>query len=199
MRDPDLLFRPVSELRQLLHNRALSAVELAQATLDHVERLQPRLNAFITITHEAALAAAHQADRELSGQSAGESQSLRPLLGIPYSVKDLTYTAGVRTTMGSHTHADFVPDEDAIPVARLKAAGAVLIGKTTTPAFGHKPITEGKFFGETLNPWNTKHTCGGSSGGAGAAVAAGMAPLALGTDGGGSVRIPPKVALPGSA
>jgi aspartyl-tRNA(Asn)/glutamyl-tRNA(Gln) amidotransferase subunit A len=105
-------------------------------------------------------------------------------------VKDLTYTKGVRTTMGSAIFAENVPTEDAVPVARLKAAGAILMGKTTTPEFGHKPFTEGPLFGVTRNPWALDRTAGGSSGGAAAAVAAGLGPLALGTDGGGSIRIP---------
>lgn len=116
--------------------------------------------------------------------------ALGPLHGVPVSVKDLTYTAGVRTTMGSAIFEHFVPGEDAVPVARLKGAGAILLGKTTTPEFGHKPFTDGPIFGVTRNPWDLGRTCGGSSGGAGAAVAAGMGPLALGSDGGGSIRIP---------
>jgi aspartyl-tRNA(Asn)/glutamyl-tRNA(Gln) amidotransferase subunit A len=112
------------------------------------------------------------------------------LHGIPFSVKDLTPTAGVRTTMGSPIFAGQVPAEDAVPVARARAAGAILVGKTTTPEFGHKPLTDGPLFGRTVNPWDHSRTCGGSSGGAAAAVALGMGPLAFGTDGGGSVRIP---------
>jgi len=105
-------------------------------------------------------------------------------------VKDLCNTAGVRTTFGSFGYEDNVPEADIVAVARLKAAGGIMVGKTTTPEFGHKPLTEAPLFGRTVNPWNTERTCGGSSGGAGAAVAAGMAPLAVGTDGGGSIRIP---------
>ncbi len=109
---------------------------------------------------------------------------------MPFSVKDLTNTAGVRTTMGSAIFWDNVPKEDAVAVARTKAAGAILIGKTTTPEFGHKQSTDAPIFGRTLNPIDPNVTCGASSGGAAVAVAAGMGPLALGTDGGGSIRIP---------
>src|SRR5262245_10631477 len=116
--------------------------------------------------------------------------SLGPLHGVPFSVKDLLLTKGVRTTMGSAIFADQVPTEDAVSVRRLCEAGAILIGKTTTPEFGHKPLTDSPLFGATRNPWDLSRTAGGSSGGAAAAVATGQAPLALGTDGGGSVRLP---------
>src|SRR5208282_5579500 len=115
---------------------------------------------------------------------------LGPLHGVPFAVKDLVNTKGVRTTFGSVALADNVPVADSIAVARLKRAGAILIGKTTTPEFGHKCFTEAPLFGRTANPWNLARTCGGSSGGAAAAVAAGLAPIGIGTDGGGSSRIP---------
>src|SRR5262245_37824179 len=116
--------------------------------------------------------------------------SLGPLHGVPFSVKDLLLTKGVRTTMGSAIFADQVPTENAVSVRRLCEAGAILIGKTTTPEFGHKPLTDSPLFGVTRNPWNLSRTAGGSSGGAAAAVATGQGPLALGTDGGGSLRLP---------
>jgi aspartyl-tRNA(Asn)/glutamyl-tRNA(Gln) amidotransferase subunit A len=115
---------------------------------------------------------------------------LGPLHGVPFSVKDLVATAGVRTTWGSLARADHVPAADAVAVARLRAAGAILVGKTTTPEFGHKPLTEAPLFGRTANPWDLSRTSGGSSGGSAAAVAAGAGPLSVGTDGGGSTRIP---------
>jgi aspartyl-tRNA(Asn)/glutamyl-tRNA(Gln) amidotransferase subunit A len=115
---------------------------------------------------------------------------LGSLHGVPFSVKDLLFTKGVRTTMGSFIFADQVPAADAVPVWRLRDAGAILIGKTTTPEFGHKPLTDSPLFGVTRNPWNLARTAGGSSGGAAAAVATGQGALALGTDGGGSIRIP---------
>jgi aspartyl-tRNA(Asn)/glutamyl-tRNA(Gln) amidotransferase subunit A len=172
------------ELAQAIRDRQVSPVEAVQAALDRIEA-RAELNAFITITAEAALASAKAAERQVMA-----GNSLPPLFGVPYSVKDLTNTAGVRTTMGSAIFENFVPAEDAVAVARAKAAGAILIGKTTTPEFGHKQSTDAPIFGRTLNPIDPKVTCGASSGGAAVAVASGMGALALGTDGGGSIRIP---------
>jgi aspartyl-tRNA(Asn)/glutamyl-tRNA(Gln) amidotransferase subunit A len=183
--DEEILSLSAGELAARIRSRQLSPVELMEAVLARVEALQPTLNPFITVTAETARDQARAAE-----QAVLRGEVLGPLHGVPFSVKDLTHTAGVRTTMGSRIFEHFVPDEDAVPVARLKAAGAILIGKTTTPAFGHKPLTDGALFGRTLNPWKTDRTCGGSSGGAAVAVAMGLGPLALGTDGGGSVRIP---------
>jgi aspartyl-tRNA(Asn)/glutamyl-tRNA(Gln) amidotransferase subunit A len=181
----DLCALGVSTLARMIVNREISPVELTEAVLMRIDGLQPQLNAFITVCHDEALAAAKMAEDDLmSGNNRGA------LHGIPFSVKDLTLTKGVRTTMGSPLYKDFVPDNDAIPVARMKAAGGILIGKTTTPAFGHKPLTEGILFGRTNNPFDHALTCGGSSGGSAVAVATGQGPISLGTDGGGSVRIP---------
>jgi aspartyl-tRNA(Asn)/glutamyl-tRNA(Gln) amidotransferase subunit A len=185
MADRSLLRLSAIDAATAIRTRRLSPVELIDAVLDAAERTQPTLNAFVTICAEMA-----QAEARAAEQAAMRGDPLGPLHGVPFSVKDLTWTRGVRTTMGSSLFADFVPDEDAVPVARLRAAGAILIGKTTTPAFGHKPFTESIVNGVTRNPWNLAHTPGGSSGGAAAAVAAGIGPLALGTDGGGSIRIP---------
>ncbi|MDP6563819.1 MAG: amidase family protein [Alphaproteobacteria bacterium] len=176
---------PAIELATLIAAGETSPVEVVEAVLSRIDASQPGLNAFITVCHDGALAAAREAEAALArGDPPG------PLHGVPFSVKDLVNTAGVRTTFGSLTMADNVPTGDSLTVARLKAAGAILIGKTTTPEFGHKPLTEGPLFGRTANPWSAGHTAGGSSGGAAAAAAAGLAPLALGTDGGGSIRIP---------
>jgi aspartyl-tRNA(Asn)/glutamyl-tRNA(Gln) amidotransferase subunit A len=185
MTEHDLVFTPAIALAEAIRQRRVSPVEVMDAVLARIEATQPRLNAFVTVTGERAREEAKAAeDRVMRGLSQG------PLNGVPFSVKDLTWTKGVRTTMGSVAFVDFVPDEDAVPVARLKAAGAILIGKTTTPEFGHKPFTESPLFGLTVNPWDLGRHAGGSSGGAGVAVAAGLGPLALGTDGGGSIRIP---------
>ena len=143
------------------------------------------LNAFLAVPAERARAEAKQAEAVVR-----RADPVGPLHGVPFSAKDLINTEGVATTQGSALFAGTVPSTDAVAVARARAAGAILIGKTTTPEFGHKPFTEGPFFGRTLNPWSEAHTCGGSSGGAAVAVAGGMGPLALGTDGGGSIRIP---------
>jgi aspartyl-tRNA(Asn)/glutamyl-tRNA(Gln) amidotransferase subunit A len=184
----DLAFLPATTLAAMFRRRALSPVELTELLLARIEASQSSLNAFITIDHEGARAAARAAEQRLS-----KGEALGVLDGVPYTVKDLTYTAGLRTTMGSLVMKDFVPKEDAFPVARLRAAGAVLLGKTTTPEWGHKAMTDSPLFGATPNAWNATRTSGGSSGGAGVAVAAGLGPIALGTDGGGSIRIPAAV------
>jgi aspartyl-tRNA(Asn)/glutamyl-tRNA(Gln) amidotransferase subunit A len=181
----DLLRLSAAEAAAAIRARRLSSVDLVDAVLDGIARTQPTINAFVTVCADQARAEARAAERAVA-----EGAPLGPLHGLPFSVKDLTLTAGVRTTMGSALFADQVPAEDAVPVARLKAAGAILVGKTTTPEFGHKPFTESPVSGVTRNPWDLARTPGGSSGGAAAAVAAGLAPLALGTDGGGSIRIP---------
>ncbi len=173
-----------TELAQAIRHKTISPVEAVQAALDRIDT-RADLNAFITVTAELALDAARQAERVVM-----QGGPLPPLHGVPYSVKDLINTAGVRTTMGSAIFADNVPAEDAVAVTRAKAAGAILIGKTTTPEFGHKQLTQAPIFGQTLSPIDPAVTCGASSGGAAVAVAAGMGPLALGTDGGGSIRIP---------
>jgi aspartyl-tRNA(Asn)/glutamyl-tRNA(Gln) amidotransferase subunit A len=165
--------------------KEISPVQVVDAVLRRIEALQPSVNAFITVTADEAREAARRA--EAAVMAGGR---LGPLHGVPFSVKDLLFTRGVRTTMGSRIFADQVPGEDAVPVRRLREAGAILIGKTTTPEFGHKPVTDSPLFGATRNPWDLSRTAGGSSGGAAAAVATGQGPLALGTDGGGSIRIP---------
>ena len=172
-------------LARLIRDKQVSPVAVVEAVLARIEALQPTVNAFITVTAEEAREAARRAEAAVM---AGER--LGPLHGVPFSVKDLLPTRGVRTTMGSLIFADQVPAEDAVPVRRLREAGAILVGKTTTPEFGHKPLTDSPLFGATRNPWDLSRTAGGSSGGAAAAVVSGQAPLALGTDGGGSIRLP---------
>ena len=172
-------------LARLIRDKQVSPVAVVEAVLARIEALQPTVNAFITVTAEEARAAARRAEAAVMG-----GERLGPLHGVPFSVKDLLPTRGVRTTMGSLIFADQVPAEDAVPVRRLREAGAILVGKTTTPEFGHKPLTDSPLFGATRNPWDLSRTAGGSSGGAAAAVVSGQAPLALGTDGGGSIRLP---------
>jgi aspartyl-tRNA(Asn)/glutamyl-tRNA(Gln) amidotransferase subunit A len=165
--------------------REVSPVEVLDAVLARIQRLDPALRAFVTVAADAARAAARDAEARLvRGEPPGR------LHGVPVSVKDTLWTAGLRTTMGSAIHADFVPAEDALIVARLRAAGAVVLGKTATPEYAHKGVTESPLLGVTRNPWAPGATCGGSSGGAAVAVATGMGPLAVGTDEGGSIRIP---------
>jgi aspartyl-tRNA(Asn)/glutamyl-tRNA(Gln) amidotransferase subunit A len=172
-------------LAQQIRTKQVSPVAVVDAVLQRIEALQPTVNAFITVTAEAARDAARRAEAAVM---AGDR--LGPFHGVPFSVKDLLFTRGVRTTMGSRIFADQVPAEDAVPVRRLREAGAILIGKTATPEFGHKPLTDSPLFGATRNPWDLSRTAGGSSGGAAAAVVTGQGPLALGTDGGGSIRLP---------
>ena len=174
-----------AELRTRIAARNLSPVEVTEAVLARAEALQPELNCFITLAPEQARAAARKAeDAVMRGELLGL------LHGIPFAAKDLVNTAGVRTTFGSLLHADTVPKEDAVCAARLKQAGAILFGKTTTPEFGHKALTDAPLFGRTRNAWSAAHTSGGSSGGAAVAVAAGIGPIGIATDGGGSTRIP---------
>src|SRR5579862_6790166 len=180
-----LAFTSAADLAALIASKALSPVELVDDVLARIEGAQPSLNAFITVCAEEAKAAAWEAEAAVM-----LGDPLPPLHGVPFAVKDLVNTEGVKTTFGSVALADNVPVADSPSVARLKAAGAILIGKTTTPEFGHKCFTDAPIFGRTANPWELSRTCGGSSGGAAASVAAGLVPIGIGTDGGGSSRIP---------
>jgi aspartyl-tRNA(Asn)/glutamyl-tRNA(Gln) amidotransferase subunit A len=165
--------------------RNLSAVEVVDAVLERMDRLEPTLHAFCTPTPDAAREDAKRIDADLTaGRDAG------PLAGVPVGIKDLVATKGVRTAMGSWAYADFVPDEDDVVVERLKGAGAIVLGKTNVPEFGYSGVGHNPVFETTVNPWNTSMTSGGSSAGSGAAVASGLGPFAVGSDGGGSVRIP---------
>ena len=181
----DLAWLTISEARSLIVRRQVSPVELMQAVLGQVERLEPTLNCFITRRDEQALVAARAAEATLA--AGGE---VGPLHGIPIAVKDNIETAGIRSTAGSKILADYVPREDAPAWARLQAAGAIMVGKTNLHEFGFGTTTINPHYGPTRNPWNPDHVPGGSSGGSAAAVAAGMSMGALGTDAGGSVRIP---------
>ncbi|HEY9414370.1 MAG TPA: amidase [Pseudonocardia sp.] len=169
----------------------LDPVELVDHTLRRIERLDPLVAAFVTLTPERAIDAAHAA-RDLLAR-AGDDVRLPPLLGVPTAIKDLSCTAGVRTTFGSALYADHVPDFDDDSARLLSASGAISLGKTAVPEFGLPPYTEPAGRAPTRTPWDLSCSAGGSSGGAGAAVAAGMIPFAHGTDGGGSIRIPASV------
>jgi len=176
---------PASVLREQIAAKQVSPIELTRAVLERADRLQPVLNCFITLIADHAMLAARQAeDAVMKGDRLGL------LHGIPYAVKDLVNTAGVRTTFGSLLHEKNVPKTDAVAAARLKIAGGILFGKTTTPEFGHKGLTDGPLFGRTRNAWSAERTSAGSSGGAAVAVAAGIGPIGIATDGGGSTRIP---------
>ncbi|HRG72671.1 MAG TPA: amidase, partial [Thauera aminoaromatica] len=172
------------ELRRALDARQISAVELAGLFLDRIDALNPALNAFITVDREGALAAARAADARIAAGSAG------PLTGIPLAHKDVFCTEGVLTTCGSKMLANFVSPYDAHVVSLLKAAGAVMVGKTNMDEFAMGSSNENSHFGPTRNPWDTTKVPGGSSGGSAAAVAARLVPIATGTDTGGSIRQP---------
>jgi len=174
-----------AELARRIAKREVSPVEVTRAALDRIDRLQPVLNCFITVCAEPAMAAARAAEAAVM-----RGDALGPLHGVPYHVKDLVSTEGVRTTFGSVVHKDNVPRHSAVAAERMQAAGGILVGKTTTPEFGHKGLTDAPLFGRTRNAWSATRTCGGSSGGAAAAVAAGLCPIGIATDGGGSTRIP---------
>ncbi len=186
MNADELCWLPATELALLIRMRKVSPVEVVDAILDRIERVNPRLNAYVLVTGDSARREAKAAERAVMARRA----RLGPLHGVPFSVKDLVITAGVRTTFGTPLLRDNVPAEDAPMVARLRAAGGIMLGKTNTPTFGWIGATHNLLFGATRNPWNLERTPGGSSGGASAAVAAGLGPLAIGTDGGGSIRIP---------
>lgn len=185
--DEDVCFASGTEVAALIRNRSLSPVEYVQALLLRIEAVDPSLNSFVTVCADEALTAARAAADDIAHTDA---EALPPLHGLPVSVKDLTPTAGTRTTFGSRHFADNVPDTDGLIWARLKAAGAILLGKTTTPEFGMHSITESPLTGITNNPWDLSRTPGGSSGGSAAALAAGLGPLSTGSDGGGSIRVP---------
>ena len=169
----------------MIRSRELSALEVMDAHLDRIERLNPALNAIITLLPEEGRKAAAALDAAIAR---GEPQG--PLAGLPVAHKDLLPTRGVRTTFGSRIFRDFVPDADALVVERLRQAGAIMIGKTNTPEFGAGSQTFNALFGATRNPYDLDKTCGGSSGGAAAALAAGLVPIADGSDLGGSLRNP---------
>ncbi|PYN59836.1 MAG: amidase [Candidatus Rokuibacteriota bacterium] len=185
MNATDLCFTPATELVTMIRAKQLSPVELTRAALERIERVNPTLNAFCTLTADTALARARDAEAAVM-----RGGPLGPLHGVPYSIKDLAFTRGVRTMSGSHIFATRVPDVDAPFVRRLAAAGGVMLGKTTSPEFGWKALGDSPLTGITRNPWNTAMTTGGSSAGAAAAAAAGLGPLAHGSDGAGSIRIP---------
>jgi amidase len=172
------------ELRDLIRKGQLRLREVAEFFLARIERLNPILGAYMTITAERALADATRIEGER-----GRGRDL-PLYGIPFSLKDLTPTKEFRTTLGSKNYADSIPVDDAVIATRLRDAGGILLGKTATPEFGGRPTTEGGLCGIARNPWNLDYNAGGSSGGAAAQIAAGLGPLAEGSDGGGSIRGP---------
>jgi aspartyl-tRNA(Asn)/glutamyl-tRNA(Gln) amidotransferase subunit A len=181
----ELAFMSAVELAQNIRNKKVSSLEATENFFQRIDQLDSQLHSYLTLCRDQALADARAADAAVQ-----EGTKLGPLHGVPISIKDLETTKGVVTTMGSAIFKDRVPDMDSIVVERIKAAGAIILGKTNTPEFGQSGTTENKLGEPCRNPWNTDRTPGGSSGGAAAALAAGLCTLSMGTDGGGSVRIP---------
>jgi len=181
----DLLYRPLTEIVELLARRELSPVELMQMTLDRIDATHETLNAFVALREREALFEDAAAAEKRIARGEG-----RPLEGVPLGVKDLEDVAGLVTSEGSVPFRDNLATRDSVQVARLKAAGAIVVGKTNAPEFGYTAITKNLLFGVTRNPWNLERTPGGSSGGSSAAIAGGVIPLVTASDGGGSVRIP---------
>lgn len=175
----------IAELGALLQSRKISAVELTAEALERIAQLNPRLNAFLTVTEDLAKEQARAAEEEIQ---AGHYRG--PLHGVSIGVKDLFFTRGVRTTAGSKILANFVPDSDATVVEKLRQAGGILVGKTALHELAYGVTNDNPHFGPTRNPWNLERTSGGSSGGSAVAVAGGMVPAAMGSDTGGSIRIP---------
>ncbi len=183
---PELCFKNATELARRIRKREVSAKEVVSAHLRQIERVNPQVNAICTLLPEQALEAAEKADRTPQKGSAPGA-----LHGLPIAIKDLVLTKGIRTTFGSRIYKNFIPDQDALIVERLKAAGAIIIGKANTPEFGAGSQTFNEVFGETRNPYDLTKTCGGSSGGGAVSLACGMMPIADGSDMGGSLRNPP--------
>jgi len=183
--DSDLLFMPAVKAAALIRARKLSPVDYVDVVLNAIDRAQPKLNCFRVVMAEEARRDAKAAEKAVT-----DGAPLGPLHGVPVSIKDLVDVKSVPTRHGSAIFEDNVAQADDVLVQRLRAAGAIIVGKSTTPEFGVKGLTDGPSFGVTRNPWNLERTPGGSSGGASAAAAAGFGPLHIGTDGGGSIRIP---------
>jgi aspartyl-tRNA(Asn)/glutamyl-tRNA(Gln) amidotransferase subunit A len=189
--DEDLLaFASIEDLALLLAKRKLSAVELTEVFLRRIDRLNPSLNAFLTVTTEHALVDARRADKELERARRSRNENKRPLLGIPITLKDNLWTRGIRTTAGSKILSDFVPSDDATAARKMARAGAILLGKTHMHEFAYGITNQNAHYGPAHNPWSLDRISGGSSGGSAVAIAAGLCTASVGTDTGGSIRVP---------
>ena len=183
--DLELYYLSAGQLSRLIRDRKVSPVEVVEAHLARIDALEPQLNSFITLVPERALAAARQAEQEI-----GSGRYRGPLHGVPLALKDLYYVKGIRNTSGSRLYDDFVPDYDCTIAARFSEAGAILLGKLNLHQFAYGPTGENPDYGHMHNPWNPERMAGGSSGGSGSAAASGQCTLTMGSDTGGSVRIP---------
>src|SRR5437870_6194275 len=191
MNDTDLAFASIKEIGKLFLHHKVSPVDLTKLMLARIEKLNPKLNAYLTVAAELALVQARKAERELFAPRGRKGQRDRgPLHGIPLSLKDNIYTEGIRTTAGSKILKDFIPQHDAKVVVLLKEAGAILLGKTNMHEFAYGVTSNNPHYGPVRNPWDLSRIPGGSSGGSAAAVAAGLCYGSIGTDTGGSIRIP---------
>jgi amidase len=181
----EIIYASASELARAIRRGEVSSAEVVEAHLSHIEQVNPRLNAVVHLTADAARRRAREAD-----EARGRGEEWGPLHGVPVTIKDAFETAGVVSAGGTGGRAAYVPEEDAAGVARLKAAGAVVLGKTNVPEISLAFESDNLVYGRTHNPYDLTRTPGGSSGGEGAAVASGMSPLGLGSDAGGSIRVP---------
>jgi Asp-tRNA(Asn)/Glu-tRNA(Gln) amidotransferase A subunit family amidase len=185
MEKEDVCFIPAYEMAEKIRTQDITSQEITEIIIERIKEVNPLVNAYCTTTFDLAREMAKIADEKVK-----KGEKLGLLNGVPTSVKDLMQTKGIRTTYGSKLYEQFIPEQDDIAVKRLKEAGCVLMGKTNTPDFGHIALTNNLIFGQTKNPWDLEKNSGGSSGGAASAVASGLGPLALGSDGGGSIRVP---------
>ena len=185
MNDEEICFLSAQKMGDMINNGEITSQELTELFIERIKKINPLVNAYCTTTFDLAREMAVSADKVLKNK-----KEMGLLNGIPMGIKDLMLTKGIRTTFGCKIYEDYIPEEDEIVVKRLKDAGGVLLGKTNTPAFGYWTLTDNLIFGSTKNPWDLRRNSGGSSGGAAAQVASGLGPLALGSDGGGSIRVP---------
>jgi len=185
MNKEDICFMSAIEMREKIITQELTSLEITETIIERINKINPIINAYCTPTFDLAREMATEADKRVKN---GEKVGL--LNGIPTSIKDLNNVKGVRTTFGSKIYENFIPEEDSVVTSRLRNEGCVILGKTNTPEFGFKAVTDNLIFGASKNPWNLGRTTGGSSGGAAGAAASGISPLAQGSDGGGSIRHP---------
>ena len=185
LKKEDISFMSALEMKERINRQDISSEEITEIIIERIEKVNPIINAYCTTTFNLARKMAKDADNRVKN-----NEQIRIINGIPNSIKDLNMVKGVRTTFGSKIYENNIPEEDDIAVNRLRNAGGVFLGKTNTPEFGFKAVTDNLIFGASKNPWDLGKTTGGSSGGAASVIASGLGPLALGSDAGGSIRLP---------